>query len=150
MSKPTPITDSYLRLLALANFKDRREDEFEPQSYEPREFVIDDETYLVLTDTEADERVLERIKDEVWAFKAEFILDQCDLPGELAPAITAFQSDKGEDANGALLKLVEKCCEGGIEAFTKAAVAADGRGHFLSCYDGEQNESESYYIYRTN
>lgn len=104
--------------------------------------------YAVGTDSEADDAVEQNIRDSIWAFNAQFILEQCDLPRELDKAIGTFQSEECEGANEALLKLVEKCC--GLADFTKAAVSADGRGHFLSGYDGEENESGEFYIYRVN
>jgi hypothetical protein len=30
----------------------------------------------------------------------------------------------------------------------KDAISTDGRGHFISSYDGEENEQGDYYIYR--
>jgi hypothetical protein len=38
----------------------------------------------------------------------------------------------------------------GLEGFVEEAVSADGRGHFLSSYDGEENEQDGFYIYRIN
>lgn len=104
--------------------------------------------YAIGTDCEADAAVEQNTRDMVWAFNAQFILEQCELPRELAPVIGTFQGEECEGANEALLKLVEKCC--GLGDFTKAAVGADGRGHFLSGYDGEENESGEFYIYRVN
>lgn len=115
-------------------------------------FVYGREEYAVGTDEEADSAVAEDIKQLMWAFNASFILSECGLPFELEAAIKAFQKDKCEDANDALLALVEKCSS--LEDFTKAAVQADGRGHFLSGYDGEENEEKAndidYFIYRVN
>lgn len=125
--------------------------------------------YAVGTDEEAQSAAEDYIKDSVWAFRASFILSECGLPSELEEAIQAFQSDKCESANDALLALVEKCCtrdnrhsingNDGLAAFAESAISADGRGHFLSPYDSEENEesiempegdSLTYYIYRTN
>ena len=51
-----------------------------------------------------------------------------------------------------LAKAIESTC--GLPAFIEEAVSADGYGHFLSRYDGEENEEEingiTYYIYRNN
>lgn len=117
-------------------------------------FEADGTEYAVGTDSEADRAATECIEGSIWAFKPEFILAECGLPFELSEAICAFQSEKCEDASDALLELVEKCCKGGIEAFAESAVSADGRGHFLSGYDGEENEQEhegqTFFLYRTN
>jgi hypothetical protein len=125
--------------------------------------------YAVGTNDQAQKAAEENIKDSVWAFNASFILDECGLPNELEKAIRSFQDQECENANDALLALVEKCCtrdnrhsidgNDGIEAFAESAISADGRGHFLSSYDGEENEQEiempegdslTLYIYRTN
>lgn len=117
-------------------------------------FKVGGEEWAVGTDSEADRAAMEYIEGSIWAFKPEFILAECGLPFELSEAIGAFQSEKCEDANDALLALVEKCCKGGIEAFAESAVSADGRGHFLSGHDGEENEQEhegqTFFLYRTN
>jgi hypothetical protein len=108
--------------------------------------------YAVGNNDEADAAAASNIADAVWAFNAEFILSECELPGELADAIRSYQEDKCESANDALTALIDKTC--GMVAFTEAAVRADGRGHFLSSYDGEENEEtvygETIYIYRIN
>lgn len=116
-------------------------------------------SYAIGTDEQADAACRDYVRDSVWAFNASFILGECGLPIELEDAIRAFQEDKCEGANDALLALVEKCCEGGVPEFTASAISADGRGHFLSGYDGEENDAEGadengevtrFYIYRTN
>jgi hypothetical protein len=104
--------------------------------------------YAIGTDKEADEACEAYVRDSIWAFNATFILEQCDLPSDLAPAIAAFQSKECESANDALLALVEKCTN--LDAFTHAAISADGRGHFLSGYDGEENEAGAFFVYRIN
>lgn len=37
-----------------------------------------------------------------------------------------------------------------FEDFVSDAIDADGRGHFLSTYDGEEVEHEGFYLYRVN
>jgi hypothetical protein len=105
-------------------------------------FEADGKEWAVGTDSEADRAAMEDIEGSIWAFNSSFILSECDLPLELSEVIGAFQSEKCESANDALLALVEKCCKDasgkeGIEAFAESAISADGRGHFLSPYDGE-------------
>jgi hypothetical protein len=36
------------------------------------------------------------------------------------------------------------------DEFIQDAIDSDGRGHFLSYYDGEETEINDYYIYRIN
>jgi hypothetical protein len=129
-------------------------------------YSADGGEYAVGTDNEAQEAVEKNIADSVWAFNASFILSECGLPLELEDAIRSFQEKECESANDALLALVEKCCatatmevEDGLPAFAESAISADGRGHFMSSYDGEENEEtidtedggrETLFIYRTN
>ena len=105
--------------------------------------------YAVGTDSEADEACKEYIKDSAWAFRSSFICEYCNLPQELEEALEAMQSKKWEGANDAILALIEKT-DGGLDGFVEDAVSADGRGHFLSSYDGEENEESGFFIYRIN
>lgn len=105
--------------------------------------------YAVGTDSEADEACKEYIKDSAWAFRSSFICNYCNLPQELAEALEAMQSKKCESANDSILALIEKT-DGGLEGFVEDAISADGRGHFLSSYDGEENERDGFFIYRIN
>ena len=113
--------------------------------------------YAVGTDEEAASAACKYVEDSAWAFNADFVCNQCDLPYELAEVLQGFQSDRCEGANDAILALIEKCTT--IEKFTEAACSADGRGHLLGRYDDEENEEtaedsagdqQTYYIYRLN
>jgi hypothetical protein len=63
-----------------------------------------------------------------------------------------MQAKLCEGANDFILSLIEKCTS--IEDFAQAAASADGRGHFLARYDGNENEEtvmgKTFYIYRNN
>jgi len=106
--------------------------------------------YAVGTEEEAQEAVEANIKESVWAFNSQWIVDHLndDFPIEAVKAI----QEKYEDGNDALVKIIEKL--GDWSYFVKDSILADGRGHFLSGYDGEENEvffeGVWYYIYRTN
>lgn len=108
--------------------------------------------YAVGTDSEAQDAATKNIKGSIWAFNASFILAHCGLPSELEEAIHSFQEKKCESANDALLTLVEKC--GDLDEFVSEAICADGRGHFLSSYDGEENEvtvdDKTLFVYQVN
>ncbi len=104
--------------------------------------------YAIGTDSEATDAAKENIKQSLWAFKSEFIVSECDLPYELAEVFEGFQSEKCESANDAIEALIEQTC--GLDSFCEAAISADGRGHFMSSYDGEENEEGEYFIYRLN
>jgi hypothetical protein len=114
-------------------------------------FEVDGAEYAVGTDSEADQAAVDNIRDSVWAFNADFICRMCDLPEEFSDGIKLMQ-EKCESANESLLALVERQC--GLPLFVERAVDYDGRGHFLSGYDGEENEheheGEAFFIYRTN
>lgn len=109
--------------------------------------------YLVLTDKEADEKTADYIKDSLWAFNADFILKHTAVyeettdreDAEIIKALQMVQGSICESANALVRALIVD-----IDAFIEDAVDADGRGHFLASYDGEENESGNFYIYRTN
>ena len=125
-------------------------DELTPETYTHyglEVFCGRGEQYAVGTDSEADEACKEYIKDTAWAFRSSFICDYCNLPQELAEALEAMQSEKCEDANETILALIKKT-DGGLDGFVEEAISADGRGHFLSSYDGEENERDGFFIYR--
>ena len=122
---------------------------------ESHEFGVIHGDYLVLTDEEADALVKERILEDVWAFKTEFLLPRLRINitnhnhGRLLKAFRKLQEELCEDANDVLRPMLKD-----EEQFVREAVSADGRGHFLSGYDGEENDSSadgvSFYIFRTN
>jgi hypothetical protein len=99
--------------------------------------------YLVLTDDEADEKAKEYILDSVWAFRPEFLM--AHMPEGVTEDLIKAVQEKCESANPMLLKLIED-----QDHFVSDAIAADGRGHFLNTYDGEENESGEFFIYRMN
>lgn len=97
-------------------------------------YKVGGEEYAVGTDEEADAAVADYIKDSAWSFNADFLASQTDLPEEVYRAM----QDKCEDSNNAVSKLIEKTC--GWDDFVAEAIRYDGRGHFLSGYDGEEVE----------
>lgn len=147
----TDTTTELEAIEALAHHLECEVDDLSEESYDHyglTRFSLGNKEYAIGTDAEADEAVQQAVKDSLWAFNASFILSECDLPSELEDAIKAFQGDKCESANDAILALVEKCSS--LEDFTQSAVSADGRGHFLSPYDGNENEEGDFFIYRLN
>jgi hypothetical protein len=111
-------------------------------------YSLGSKEYAIGTDEEADKACAEYIEQTAWAFRASFVLSECDLPRELEEAIESFQSSKCEGANEAILALIEKTC--GLASFVESAIRADGRGHFLSGYDGNENDAGEFCIYRVN
>lgn len=121
---------------ALANYLGCKPEELEGECNSA--FSYGGEEYLVLTDSEADEAVSDYIKESLWAFNAVFILQACKL-------------DYNANVSDSLKKSCENCKKTcGLEYFTELAIQADGRGNFLSGYDGEENEEGEYFIYRIN
>lgn len=115
--------------------------------YDDNIFISGNQEYMVLTDDEADEKAAEYIKDSLWAFNPSFIIEHSKLPYEAEEMIRGFQEAKCEDANETIEALIDD-----IDEFIDAAVGADGRGHFLNTYDGEENSvvGSDYFIYRLN
>ena len=132
------------RVMALSKYLDLA---LEPNiTYESNDiYSFGNEEYMILTDDEADEKVAEYIKDSVWAFNPSFLSSHSGIDEDVFKLL----QDKCESANEAVLKLIKD-----FDEFVEDAVATDGRGHFLSSYDGYENEqehdNETYYIYRTN
>jgi hypothetical protein len=56
-----------------------------------------------------------------------------------------MQGELCESANPIIEALIED-----MDHFVSDAISSDGRGHFISRYDGEENEEGEFYIYRTN
>ena len=107
-------------------------------------FTIDGEDVAIARELkEAEEAAKEYIKDSVWAFNASFLASHiANLDEE---DIDSIRGDRCEDANPALLKLIDD-----FDAFAKEAIATDGLGHFLATYDGEEREIGDFLIFRIN
>jgi hypothetical protein len=133
------------RKAALAAHLGEPVDDIEAVSYDDKMFEAGGGEYLVLTDAEADERVKDSIKDSVWAFRPSFLAEFLDMP-EAEEMFAGFQEAKSEGANSAFVKMIGNR----MDEFVQDAVSADGRGHFLSGYDGDEAQEGEFFIYRTN
>jgi hypothetical protein len=109
-------------------------------------FSIGSKEYAVGDDEQAGEALFEYIEQSVWAFNASFIASECNLP-DSEGMIKAAQ-EKCEGANDGILAMIKGTC--GLKSFVDSAESADGRGHFLSPYDGDENEVDGFFIYRLN
>lgn len=135
---------------ALANFLNINVNEIEEAD---GVFYADGAEYLVLTEEEADEKAGEYIRDSLWAFNPDFILQHCKNYDDLdvyeydaaIESLKETQSKQCESLNGLIYALIDD-----IDDFIADAINADGRGHFLSWYDGQEDESDGYFIYRIN
>lgn len=107
--------------------------------------------YKVLTDEEADKAAEEFIEESLWAFNAEFILEHSKIAAssyeynQIVKAFCKMQETLCESANALVKALIKD-----IDGFVQDAIETDGRGHFISSWDGEEYEHENLYIYRTN
>ncbi len=107
--------------------------------------VGEDTEYDVYTDEEADQVTLEYIKDMLWAFNPDFLASYTGLHKAVFEAL----AEGYETSNEAILALINTA--GNIEEFAQECIDADGRGHFLSPYNGDEIELKNgYYAYRTN
>ena len=128
------------KLTTLAEHIDCEANEIE-QGYDDSIFELVNKEYLVLTDEEADERAKEYIKETVWAFYPSFLATHTGIDED----IIRHLQDKCEGANDVLLNAIEN-----IHEFIDDAIGQDGRGHFMSSYDGEEYDLNGFYIYRIN
>lgn len=109
---------------------------------------IDGEEYAVGTDEECDNACRDYIKDSLWAFLSVFVHQFTQVPihiNGVRDAMEHWQQNECESCNDDLLDMVGDR----FDELVEAAVKADGRGHFLSSYDGEEMElSGNLYAYR--
>ncbi len=101
--------------------------------------------YLVYTDDEADEAVYNYINDSICYFRSDFIAAHSEVDQEVISKLQELH----ENSNEAIKSLIKD-----FDHFVNDAVLCDGRAHFLSSYDGEENEitvnGNVYYVYRSN
>lgn len=173
--------DYSAKIIALAQFKGVDPEEIKHLHYGGYE--VDGEEYEVMTNDEANRVAREYIEDSVWAFNTWFLENYIDIEDvntyfgfsdsyydededeeiEIGDADEVFflhmgmgftdwleqEQQEAESANETIKNLIRN-----FDRFVDDAVSADGRGHFVSHYDGEENEERVngawYYIYRTN
>jgi hypothetical protein len=128
----------------LATYLSINVDEVE-DGYDSGIFDADGGEYAVLTDDEADQRAADYIRDSVWAFNADFIASQSSIEYQAAITMVKAVQEQCEGANDVITALIDD-----MDEFIEDAISADGRGHFMSSYDGEENEQGEYFIYRLN
>lgn len=137
------------KLNSLSNFLEVAKEDIKVSNYDNNVFETEEAEYLVLTDKEASKYAKESILESAWAFNAWFILDNLnskfrDANRDTLEEIVKLAQEKCEDGNEIILGMITK------RSFVDEAIQCDGRGHFLATYDGEENEQDSYYIYRIN
>lgn len=135
------------KLTALAQYLECDANELHVSTFDESVIEHGSAEYLVLTDDEADERCKEQIMQSLWAFNASFIASHSKSAWSDS-CVKAFEKMQGklcEDANPLIEAMIED-----MDYFVSDAVSSDGRGHFLSFYDGNENEHGEYFIYRIN
>ena len=135
------------KIEALAKFLGEDQEDYFVTPYNENIYTNGLEEYLVLTNEEADEVTKEAITELVWAFNKDFIIahsSALDYDKASEQIIEAIQQ-QCESGNNAMTKLIDN-----MDEFIEDAISSDGRGHFLSGYDGEENQQGNYFIYRTN
>jgi len=105
-------------------------------SLTPRELVesMAEGDYQLMSLEDAESAAQESIGQMLWAFSPRF------LAGYTGIDISIFEllADKREDANEAILSLIES--NGSLQEFADEAIVADGLGYFLSSYGGDYFE----------
>lgn len=135
------------RIHALAKHLNCDANDISIARYGDNTFDAEGGEYLVLTDEEADELAAERIRESLWAFNVGFISSHTKhgFDDSQIAAIKEMQIRLCESANTIIERLIVD-----LDHFISDAVSSDGRGHFISSYDGDENEAGEFYIYRTN
>ena len=119
------------------------------EEYSDGEYVIDGADYLVLTDSEADDKVEEYVEDTLWAFSPSFL---ASVTGVDESVFVAIQDNGNCEGNNEAIQSILDATNTSMSEVAEEAVRRDGRGHFLSQYDGQEIEvyadGEYYYCYR--
>lgn len=116
-------------------------------------FEVIGNEYKVLTDAEANRDAKIEIVNNLWAFNADFILRHTEFynnstdreDAEFCDSLKQLQESICESANSIVKALITD-----IDTFVDDAIDADGRGRFLSFYDGREDEQDEFFIYLTN
>lgn len=129
---------------ALAKYLNVHSDDIEVTSWGTYSFG--EQEYRVLTDRQAGEACKQEILDSLWAFNWDFINDY------LIVVIPKSAWDKlVEQCQGANPVIAALLTRKKQNKLVVDAISADGRGHFLSYYDGKEIElASNLYAYRTN
>lgn len=139
------------KIKALAQHLGCNKSEIVQSIYNENSYEYGSQEYLVLTDDEADEALVENVKESLWAFNPDFLGSWLKCPSKAVKAIQ--DNDQCESNNKVFLDWLDDVGED-IESLAEQAGREDGRGHFLSSYDGQETEEtverETYYIYRQN
>lgn len=100
-----------------------------------------DEVEVAVADDEAaaDKAAREAAQGSLWAFSSSWIGQFLELNDSQTKAIEKMQGELCEDAQEIVALLIGDR----LDEFLNNAIEVDGRGHFLSTYDGEEDEGEN-------
>jgi hypothetical protein len=135
------------KIEVLAKFLQVEVEDLTVTKYDENTFEIGKKEYMILTEEEAQEKAKEYILSSIWAFNADFIIEHSkvlDFDDASRSIIKAIQ-EQCESGNEAMKKLIDD-----IDEFIDDAISTDGRGHFMSSYDGNEEQEGDYFIYRIN
>jgi hypothetical protein len=122
------------------------DDEVESETYDERLYGLAGD-WLILTDDEANEAACDNIRESAWAFIPGFLVSY--LPKGVGEEIIEALQPQCEGANEAILSMLGDR----FDEFADDAMSSDGRGHFLSGWDGVEHEFQhngrDWYAYRT-
>lgn len=110
--------------------------------------------WTVMSDSEADIEANEQVWYRAWAFTPSFLAAHMTGGKEVAEATESYRHENCENANESTQALI--VASSGKDHFIEDAIKTDGRGHFLSPYDGEELELEwrgdlaAFFAYRQN
>lgn len=146
------------RITALAENLDCPSENIIPSPHSDKIFSVGTREYLVVTELEAAEIIVEQIGNELWAFHPKSIIrhtllregmtsDDDDYDAMIR-GLAAIQNRLMEKCNPMLKGLIDATC--GMPFFIEKAVANQGRGHFLAPYDEHEEQQGDFYIYRMN
>lgn len=93
--------------------------------------------YLILDEDEVDEALIENISETLWAFSSDFLSSITRLDVSIFEAI---QSNGRCESNNEVIEALLKGTNVSMQNLVDEATMWDGRGHFLSSYDGEELE----------
>lgn len=136
------------KVRALAKHLSIETDDVGRVNYADNIFTANGGEWLVVTDSEATKACKEQLRDTLWAFSIDFIAShsRMELSTRAKAAIVKMQSELCEDCNEIIACIVRS-----ITALINDAIKADGRGHTLSGYDGEEIELDNgLFAYRVN
>lgn len=120
---------------AAAAFFLEDEDAPEPMSYDDCAYdAAGGITWLILTNEEADERAFAYVRENLWAFRSEFLVNY--VPEGVTEEVLQMIGEKCEDGNPSMLALVGDR----LQKVAEDAISSDGRGPLLSNWDGEEHE----------